>query len=120
MKNIHYSFLAAALLTLVFIPNTISTMQNYSHGGIMATTTHDDQNPKTSIGEREQEFMRQLKRGHPQEVAGSRLPDCSHACGSCKPCRLVIVKYVCSSLAEAETCPISYRCICHGKSYPVP
>ncbi|KAI7740985.1 hypothetical protein M8C21_006896, partial [Ambrosia artemisiifolia] len=25
------------------------------------------------------------------QVPGSRLPDCTHACGSCSPCRLVMV-----------------------------
>ncbi|KAK2983209.1 hypothetical protein RJ640_013912, partial [Escallonia rubra] len=24
------------------------------------------------------------------QIAGSNLPDCSHACGSCSPCRLVM------------------------------
>ena len=62
------------------------------------------------------------KRGRMLEVgAGSRLPDCSHACGSCTPCRLVMVSFVCTtSLTEPESCPISYRCICNTKSYPVP
>ncbi|RHN75702.1 hypothetical protein MtrunA17_Chr2g0324101 [Medicago truncatula] len=54
------------------------------------------------------------------QVAGSRLPDCSHACGSCSPCRLVMVSLVCASLAEAESCPMAYKCMCHNKSYPVP
>lgn len=54
------------------------------------------------------------------QVAGSSLPDCSHACGSCSPCRLVMVSFVCSSLEEAETCPMAYKCMCHSKSYPVP
>ncbi|KAK9085173.1 hypothetical protein Sjap_025584 [Stephania japonica] len=54
------------------------------------------------------------------QVAGSRLPDCTHACGSCTPCRLVIISFVCSSLEEAETCPIAYKCMCNRKSYPVP
>ncbi|RDX88852.1 Protein EPIDERMAL PATTERNING FACTOR 1, partial [Mucuna pruriens] len=54
------------------------------------------------------------------EVAGSRLPDCTHACGSCSPCRLVMVSFVCASLAEAESCPMAYKCMCHNKSYPVP
>ncbi|XP_051114941.1 protein EPIDERMAL PATTERNING FACTOR 1-like [Andrographis paniculata] len=54
------------------------------------------------------------------KVAGSSLPDCSHACGSCTPCRLVIVGFVCSSIEEAETCPMAYKCMCHNKSYPVP
>ncbi|KAJ8629158.1 hypothetical protein MRB53_022481 [Persea americana] len=52
------------------------------------------------------------------EVAGSSLPDCSHACGSCSPCRLVMVSFICA--AEAETCPMAYKCMCHSKSYPVP
>ncbi|XP_058071451.1 protein EPIDERMAL PATTERNING FACTOR 1 [Magnolia sinica] len=54
------------------------------------------------------------------EIAGSRLPDCSHACGSCKPCRLVMVSFMCASLEEAETCPMAYKCMCNSKSYPVP
>ncbi|KAJ7948284.1 Epidermal patterning factor 1 [Quillaja saponaria] len=54
------------------------------------------------------------------QIAGSRLPDCSHACGSCSPCRLVMVSFVCASLQEAETCPMAYKCMCRNKSYPVP
>ncbi|CAN4103346.1 unnamed protein product [Withania somnifera] len=54
------------------------------------------------------------------QIAGSSLPDCSHACGSCRPCRLVMVSFVCSSIEEAETCPMAYKCVCHNKSYPVP
>ncbi|XP_022953138.1 protein EPIDERMAL PATTERNING FACTOR 1 [Cucurbita moschata] len=54
------------------------------------------------------------------EVAGSSLPDCSHACASCSPCRLVMISFVCASLQEAETCPMAYRCMCNNKSYPLP
>ncbi|KAA8523863.1 hypothetical protein F0562_010286 [Nyssa sinensis] len=32
-----------------------------------------------------------LHRAEPLQIAGSKLPDCSHACGSCSPCRLVTV-----------------------------
>ncbi|XP_048137876.1 uncharacterized protein LOC115728634 isoform X1 [Rhodamnia argentea] len=53
-------------------------------------------------------------------IAGSSLPDCSHACGSCSPCRLVMVSFVCASVQEAETCPMAYKCMCNKKSYPVP
>ncbi|KAL0320282.1 UNVERIFIED_CONTAM: protein EPIDERMAL PATTERNING FACTOR 1 [Sesamum radiatum] len=60
------------------------------------------------------------KRADTLQVAGSSLPDCTHACGSCTPCRLVMVSFVCSSIEEAETCPIAYKCMCHNKSYPVP
>ncbi|KAI9086963.1 hypothetical protein K1719_031124 [Acacia pycnantha] len=48
---------------------------------------------------------------------GSSLPDCSHACGACFPCKRVIVSFKCSS---AESCPIVYRCMCKGKYYHVP
>ncbi|XP_059455482.1 protein EPIDERMAL PATTERNING FACTOR 2 [Corylus avellana] len=47
---------------------------------------------------------------------GSSLPDCSHACGPCFPCKRVIVSFKCST----ESCPIVYRCTCKGKYYHVP
>ncbi|KAK7405213.1 hypothetical protein VNO78_06412 [Psophocarpus tetragonolobus] len=61
------------------------------------------------------------RRGRTLQIAGSGLPDCMHACGSCSPCRLVTVGFACFSLThEAESCPISYRCMCNSKSYPIP
>ncbi|KAL5843594.1 hypothetical protein ACOSQ4_009552 [Xanthoceras sorbifolium] len=48
---------------------------------------------------------------------GSSLPDCSHACGPCFPCKRVMVSFKCS---VAESCPIVYRCTCKGKYYHVP
>ncbi|KAL3504673.1 hypothetical protein ACH5RR_034514 [Cinchona calisaya] len=48
---------------------------------------------------------------------GSRLPDCSHACGPCFPCKRVMVSFKCS---VAESCPVVYRCMCNGKYYHVP
>ncbi|PHT50606.1 Protein EPIDERMAL PATTERNING FACTOR 2 [Capsicum baccatum] len=48
---------------------------------------------------------------------GSSLPDCSHACGPCFPCKRVMVSFACSI---AESCPIVYRCMCKGKYYHVP
>ncbi|XVF29936.1 hypothetical protein REPUB_Repub16aG0013800 [Reevesia pubescens] len=48
---------------------------------------------------------------------GSSLPDCSHACGPCFPCKRVVVSFKCSI---AESCPIVYRCMCKGKYYHVP
>ncbi|XP_057522787.1 protein EPIDERMAL PATTERNING FACTOR 2-like [Amaranthus tricolor] len=47
---------------------------------------------------------------------GSSLPDCTHACGVCSPCKRVMVSFKCSS----ESCPIVYRCMCNGKYYHVP
>ncbi|KAK9706197.1 hypothetical protein RND81_07G110400 [Saponaria officinalis] len=58
--------------------------------------------------------------GPDTEIAGSSLPDCSHACGSSTPCRLVMVSFVCAALEETETCPMAYKCMCNNKSYPVP
>ncbi|KAJ0975151.1 hypothetical protein J5N97_017116 [Dioscorea zingiberensis] len=40
---------------------------------------------------------------------GSSLPDCSHACGPCFPCKRVMVSFKCS---VAESCAIIYRCMC--------
>ncbi|KAI3702878.1 hypothetical protein L6452_28631 [Arctium lappa] len=55
------------------------------------------------------------------QIAGSRLPDCMHACGSCLPCRLVRVRFDCSlGPTEAETCPVAYKCTCNNKVYHVP
>ncbi|EEF30359.1 conserved hypothetical protein [Ricinus communis] len=72
--------------------------------------------PSDSEGE-----MMEERNAHPLQIAGSRLPDCSHACGSCSPCKLVIVSSLCAALSQAaETCPVSYRCMCNNKSYPVP
>ncbi|KAG9138973.1 hypothetical protein Leryth_025408 [Lithospermum erythrorhizon] len=77
---------------------------------------------KLEMSKLKTEMTKQMdkKANHPLQIAGSRLPDCSHACGSCTPCRLVMVSYVCSSIEEAETCPMAYKCMCHNKSYPVP
>ncbi|XP_075669849.1 uncharacterized protein LOC142639333 [Castanea sativa] len=47
---------------------------------------------------------------------GSSLPDCSHACGPCFPCKRVMVSFKCFT----ESCPIVYRCMCKGKYYHVP
>ncbi|KAJ4965661.1 hypothetical protein NE237_017510 [Protea cynaroides] len=38
---------------------------------------------------------------------GSSLPDCSHACGPCSPCKRVMLSFKCSI---AASCPIVYRC----------
>lgn len=47
---------------------------------------------------------------------GSNLPDCSHACGPCIPCKRVMVSFKCS----IESCPVIYKCVCKGKYYHVP
>eukprot|EP01018_Ginkgo_biloba_P022391 Gb_37555 [translate_table: standard] len=54
------------------------------------------------------------------QIAGSSLPDCSHACGACFPCRRLTVSFKCSVTEESESCPMAYRCMCRGKSFPIP
>jgi hypothetical protein len=53
-----------------------------------------------------------------EAVAGSRLPDCEHACGPCAPCKRVMVSFRC--VDAAESCPIAYRCMCRGRFFRVP
>ncbi|CAH8359262.1 unnamed protein product [Eruca vesicaria subsp. sativa] len=50
-------------------------------------------------------------------ASGSSIPDCSHACGPCRPCKLVVVTSTCSA---SEACPVVYKCLCRGKFYHVP
>ncbi|CAN8235329.1 unnamed protein product [Cochlearia groenlandica] len=50
-------------------------------------------------------------------ASGSSIPDCSHACGPCTPCKLVVVTSTCSA---SEACPVVYKCLCKGKYYHVP
>ncbi|XP_025880614.1 protein EPIDERMAL PATTERNING FACTOR 2 isoform X2 [Oryza sativa Japonica Group] len=57
--------------------------------------------------------------GNAAEAAtGSRLPDCTHACGPCSPCRRVMVSLRCAE--AAESCPVAYRCMCRGRFFRVP
>ncbi|KAL5216587.1 hypothetical protein ABZP36_007988 [Zizania latifolia] len=56
--------------------------------------------------------------GSAAAATGSRLPDCTHACGPCSPCRRVMVSFRCAE--AAESCPIAYRCMCRGRFFRVP
>jgi len=51
------------------------------------------------------------------KASGSSIPDCSNACGPCKPCKLVVISSTCSA---SEACPLVYKCLCKGKYYHVP
>lgn len=90
-----------------------STRQGSMIGSKMVSNKLVDSNWETRS-------MSKRKRADTLKISGSSFPDCSHACMSCTPCRLVIVSFVCSSLEEAETCPMAYKCMCNHKSYPVP
>ncbi|XP_065873545.1 protein EPIDERMAL PATTERNING FACTOR 1 [Euphorbia lathyris] len=116
------------LISLIFLPHFISsrhigrTRARHGHHHSMQSRTKEIPIVKTNNFYREMRPTVKGFRGGPDtvQIAGSSLPDCSHACGSCSPCRLVMVSFVCASLEEAETCPMAYRCMCRNKSYPVP
>ncbi|KAM7516780.1 hypothetical protein LguiA_006363 [Lonicera macranthoides] len=75
-------------------------------------TPSDDRSETYSEEGRREEIGMEL-----YSTGGSSLPDCSHACGACYPCKRVMVSFKCSI---AEPCPIVYRCMCKGKYYHVP
>ncbi|KAJ8749294.1 hypothetical protein K2173_018775 [Erythroxylum novogranatense] len=118
------SICIAVLLISLLLPSFISarhisrprTRHGLHHSPQMPTVTRDGMVTNPTL------FRERRKNKGPDtvQVAGSSMPDCSHACGSCSPCRLVMVSFVCASLEEAETCPIAYKCMCKNKSYPVP
>ncbi|PWA82107.1 hypothetical protein CTI12_AA181310 [Artemisia annua] len=66
------------------------------------------------------QIHKQTKEGKNAELfwTGSSIPDCSHACGPCFPCRRVTISNKC--LMTTESCPVIYRCFCRGKYYHVP
>ncbi|XP_057955164.1 protein EPIDERMAL PATTERNING FACTOR 1 [Malania oleifera] len=116
-------WIAVFLLCMLFIPTLTSGRQirrlHSRHRHHHSSARHGTV-VNTDQANWERRPLGQQRKPDTLQVAGSRLPDCSHACGSCSPCRLVMVSFVCASLAEAETCPIAYKCMCKNKSYPVP
>ncbi|KAJ6297471.1 hypothetical protein OIU77_006571 [Salix suchowensis] len=116
-------FVAVVVTALIFLPAAISARhigRPRAHHG-----HHHSTQPRINEGTVEKSsFYRERwptkRRGDTVQIAGSRLPDCSRACGSCSPCRLVMVSFICASIEEAETCPMAYKCMCNNKSYPVP
>ncbi|CAL0303911.1 unnamed protein product [Lupinus luteus] len=116
-NSVYTLCLATAILLLLYVPMIISARHiNHSHSGHGRDLKLAD-TKEGSKGRHATKHMRGLDTLH---VAGSRLPDCSHACGSCSPCRLVMVSFVCATIQEAESCPMAYKCMCNNKSYPVP
>ncbi|KAJ9182862.1 hypothetical protein P3X46_006809 [Hevea brasiliensis] len=128
MKNI--SFLAAALLLIPLAAFARDPQWLHSRNDNGDQEQHPawprtgesrgTMGTPTSNAEEEVEEKKIKKQGRevPLQIAGSRLPDCLHACGSCTLCGLVIVSSVCASLAQAaKTYPISYRCMCNHKLF---
>ncbi|XP_010261137.1 PREDICTED: protein EPIDERMAL PATTERNING FACTOR 2-like [Nelumbo nucifera] len=105
----HTAFLAALLLSLLSVGRTVRS-----------PTLSDV--PVRFNGQGSSSLI--SKEGGKEEIqtelypTGSSLPDCSHACGPCFPCKRVMVSFKCSTVAES--CPIVYRCMCKGRYYHVP
>ncbi|KAK7401642.1 hypothetical protein VNO78_13273 [Psophocarpus tetragonolobus] len=74
------------------------------------------QEERTAIRDKKEE-VKEENMGMELYPTGSTIPDCSHACGPCFPCKRVMISFKCSI---AESCPIVYRCTCKGKYYHVP
>ncbi|OMO86327.1 hypothetical protein COLO4_21238 [Corchorus olitorius] len=115
------SFAAILMIILCCIPVFTSARHVRTHLHVHQPNRREGLPVKpNSYWDRSRGPMMKRKGPDTLQIAGSSLPDCSHACGSCTPCRLVMVSFVCASLEEAETCPMTYKCVCNNKSYPVP
>nr|GMD52148.1 protein EPIDERMAL PATTERNING FACTOR 2-like [Ipomoea batatas]GMD57103.1 protein EPIDERMAL PATTERNING FACTOR 2-like [Ipomoea batatas]GME09929.1 protein EPIDERMAL PATTERNING FACTOR 2-like [Ipomoea batatas] len=102
------------LVTMVFLLLGTSQSLRPSHFTYQGNGLHkgDQTNNNNNL-----EDERKGELGMELYPTGSSLPDCSHACGPCFPCKRVMVSFKCS---VAESCPIVYRCMCRGKYYHVP
>ncbi|KAI3832994.1 hypothetical protein MKW98_025878 [Papaver atlanticum] len=131
MKNSFSLSIMLVLTILILAPSIMSARRvgrsRSHHSHLNQDLTHQEMKDGVTVkrdvySSQERKRMPVMRRPKPDtlQIAGSSLPDCSHACGSCTPCRLVMVSFVCESLDEAETCPMAYKCMCHSRSYPVP
>ncbi|KAK9096822.1 hypothetical protein Sjap_022319 [Stephania japonica] len=120
MRNCVYLIAQVAVLVL-FVSSSLTVARSLhssprneslsSAGGAARRDEFNDNNNKTSKGVHKEELGMEL---YP---TGSTLPDCSHACGYCFPCKRVMVSFKCPM---AESCPVVYRCMCKGRYYQVP
>ncbi|XP_043690100.1 protein EPIDERMAL PATTERNING FACTOR 1-like [Telopea speciosissima] len=108
------------LTLLLLVPTVMSNRKIGHHRHPVRPRNRDGETVKPGLYWEVGSTKPRPKQADTLQIAGSSLPDCSHACGSCSPCKLVMVSFMCSSLAEAETCPMAYKCMCNSKSYPVP
>ncbi|KAK9748685.1 hypothetical protein RND81_02G073500 [Saponaria officinalis] len=111
----HNNCSTLVLFTFVFITMGITTYSKPHHGII--TILHEDNaviNEDSSKSH--QKGVSGEDVGRELYPLGSSLPDCTHACGVCSPCKRVTVSFICAS----ESCPVVYRCLCNGKYYHVP
>ncbi|XP_022992672.1 protein EPIDERMAL PATTERNING FACTOR 2-like [Cucurbita maxima] len=97
---------------ILMIGRRLDASTRWDHMRFNAEDTHRPVGSSTHQEEKTEEAL-----GMELYPTGSSLPDCSHACGPCFPCKRVMVSFKCS---VAESCPTVYRCMCKGKYYHVP
>ncbi|GMY29567.1 protein EPIDERMAL PATTERNING FACTOR 2 isoform X2 [Fagus crenata] len=112
MKILYLGAHTCVLLMIFFMLPTSSRCLRVAHHFSLHDkgTNFGDQTHVSPKEEAKEELLTEL---YP---TGSSLPDCSHACGPCFPCKRVMVSFRCFT----ESCPIVYRCMCRGKYYHVP
>ncbi|XP_021721328.1 protein EPIDERMAL PATTERNING FACTOR 2-like [Chenopodium quinoa] len=107
----YYMLVLLMLVLLTAVVTTHSKPKHYMSAKLhKRTAVNEDQSYSNRKGLGKEELGREV---YPM---GSSLPDCSHACGVCSPCKRVMVSFRCAS----ESCPIVYRCMCNGKFFHVP
>ncbi|XP_023550443.1 protein EPIDERMAL PATTERNING FACTOR 2-like [Cucurbita pepo subsp. pepo] len=97
---------------ILMIGRRLDASTRWDHMSFNVEDTHRPVGSSTHQEEKTEEAL-----GMELYPTGSNLPDCSHACGPCFPCKRVMVSFKCSA---AESCPTVYRCMCKGKYYHVP
>ncbi|CAK9313322.1 unnamed protein product [Citrullus colocynthis] len=108
----HTSLLFGIFFIILMIGRSLDATTRWDHMSFIAEDTH-----RTVGNSRHQQEKTKEVLGMELYPTGSSLPDCSHACGPCFPCKRVMVSFKCS---VAESCPTIYRCMCKGKYYHVP
>ncbi|KAK8552599.1 hypothetical protein V6N13_120986 [Hibiscus sabdariffa] len=116
MKNLSPGVVArlmpVVILSMFCLLSQSLRVPSHHHAGIDGKANEVRDEPQTKPKEGVKEEV-----GTELYPTGSSLPDCSHACGPCFPCKRVMVSFKCSI---AESCPVVYRCMCKGKYYHVP
>ncbi|MCL7038356.1 hypothetical protein MKW94_013989 [Papaver nudicaule] len=102
MKKFLSLTIMLVLTILIVAPSIMSARRvgrsHHSHLINQDLTQHEMKDGVTTVkpdvySSQERKKMHGMRRPKPDtlQIAGSSLPDCSHACGSCFPCRLVMV-----------------------------
>ncbi|KAF7139172.1 hypothetical protein RHSIM_Rhsim07G0198700 [Rhododendron simsii] len=122
MKNIHTFFTISILfmvltVTKSLLPHHCPLISDFDEFSLDIPSTFNGKGTYArDDSDKYHENGAKVELGMELYPTGSSLPDCSHACGPCFPCKRVMISFKCST----ESCPIVYRCMCRGKYYHVP